>query len=118
MEQNKLQVFLDSIGRTIIGINVKEDDTTIEVKNPAIVAVQANPQTNQLSLQMLPLFFKEFHQNQDEASSWTFNKSAITRSDVSAFAPQFERQYEQLFAPRQQPKEPEVIKLFDDAEAK
>lgn len=115
--QNNLTVFLDSVGRTIIGKIAKETDTTISVTNPALVHVQANPQTNQLQLQLLPLFFKEFLSNRDESTTWHYQKANITTTDELNFAPQFAQQYDQLFHAIQQqqpPTEPEVVKLFDE----
>ena len=50
---NKVVVFLDNIGRSIIGTVVSESDTHMNVENPAIVHVLPNQQTNQLQLQIL-----------------------------------------------------------------
>lgn len=111
-------VFLDAIGRTIIGNIVSETDTTISVKNPALVAVHANPQTNQLQLQILPLFFKEFLANQADSTVWSYQKNLITTADAVDFNPQFVLQYNQLFAPPAPQGEPSVVKLFDDEEKK
>jgi hypothetical protein len=115
--KNNLTVFLDSVGRTIICKVEKETETTLSVSNPALVHVQANPETNQLQLQLLPLFFKEFLTNREETTVWHYQKSNITMTDELGFAPQFAQQYEQLFqaVQRQQPPaEPEVVKLFDE----
>lgn len=111
-----LIVFLDSIGRTIIGKSVKDDKETLSIENPALVHIQANPQTNQLQLQILPLFFKEFQQDKAASTVWHYKKSNITLSDSIVFPPQFLAQYEQLFAVPAAPvqREPEVVKLFDE----
>ena len=53
-----LTVFLDTIGRTIIGKVASDTTDVITVVNPAVVHVQPNPQTNQLQLQILHLFFR------------------------------------------------------------
>jgi hypothetical protein len=111
-------VFLDTIGRTIIGNIVSETDTTISVKNPALVAVQANPQTNQLQLQILPLFFKEFLASQTDSTVWVYKKNLITTAEPVNFNAQFVLQYNQLFAPPATQGEPSVVKLFDDEEKK
>jgi hypothetical protein len=115
---NQPAVFLDAIGRTIIGNVVSETDTTISVKNPALVAVNANPQTNQLQLQILPLFFKEFLANQAESTIWVYKKNLITTTETVEFNSQFVAQYNQLFAPPAPQGEPSVVKLFDDEEEK
>lgn len=111
---NKLTVFLDSIGRTIIGKVSSETDSVLVVENPALVHIQANPQTNQLQLQILPLFFKEFQDDKSQATAWSYKKDNIVLSSDIKFAPQFIAQYEQLFQPPQPQGEPKVVKLFDE----
>jgi hypothetical protein len=110
-------VFLDSIGRTILGKVKEQTSTTLVVQNPTLVHVQPNAATNQLQLQLLPLFFKEFLSDKDEATTWSFNKANITlmSQDVS-LAPQFVAQFEQLWAsvPPPPPQETKVVKLFDE----
>lgn len=111
---NKLIVFLDSIGRTIIGTLASENGDIFSVQNPALVHIQANPQTNQLQLQILPLFFKEFQENKSESTVWNYKKANITIANDITFAGQFIAQYEQLFQPPQPQGEPKVVKLFDE----
>jgi hypothetical protein len=116
---NKLTVFLDNIGRTIIGVSVKETDTTISIENPALVHVQPNPQTSHLQLQILPLFFREFLSDRTAPTVWNFNKNAITMSNELSLAEQFTRQYNGLFEVHAAPpqtisEDPEVVKLFDE----
>lgn len=119
-ETNKqLTVFLDAIGRTIIGKIANEDDNLLSVENPALVHVQPNAQTNQLQLQILPLFFREFQADRSQPTVWNFKKANITTSESIPFAIQFTAQYEQMFrvveqAPAQG--EPKVVKLFSDDE--
>jgi hypothetical protein len=108
-----IAVFLDNIGRTIIGKIANETPDTLTIQNPALVHIQANPQTQQLQLQILPLFFREFQNHGVLSTSWNFKKNNITTSEPIDFAPQFIAQYEQLFGAPQQ-KEPNVVKLFDD----
>jgi hypothetical protein len=112
----QLTVFLDNIGRTIIGKIAKEDKEVLSVENPALVHIQANPQTSQLQLQILPLFFREFQADKSIPTVWNYKKSNITTSEEIPFAPQFVAQYEQMFkvAEPVQQKQPEVVKLFDD----
>lgn len=114
-QTQKLTVFLDNIGRTIIGKQVAENETTVSIENPALVHVQPNTQTNQLQLQILPLFFKEFQADKSESTVWDFKKNNITTCKDITFAFQFTAQYEQIFQVVEQPKsEPEVVKLFDE----
>ncbi len=118
-----LTVFLDTIGRTIIGKVVSDTPDTITIENPAIVHVQPNPQTNQLQLQILPLFFREFQADRNQPTVWNYRKHNLTTCDDMLFAVQFTAQYEQMFrptetAPSAPAPEPQVIKLFDDEEEK
>ena len=108
--------FLDNIGRTIVGKVSKQDNELLSIENPVVVHIQANPATNQLQLQLLPLFFREFQSNKSDSTIWNFNKSSITTSESIVFNEQFLAQYEQIFSPVQQTPqaEPKVVKLFDE----
>ena len=110
-------VFLDTIGRTVLGKLHAQDDHKLSVENPALVHIQPNPQTNQLQLQILPLFFKEFQADKTQATVWHFNKNSITLTDSNTFSFQFIAQYEQLFAatpPQPAQADNDVVKLFDE----
>ena len=112
----QLTFFLDNIGRTIIGKITNQDDSILSVENPALVHIHNNPQTNQLQLQLLPLFFKEFQANKSDPTVWNFKKANITIPNEIEVAAQFLAQYEQMFQTIQQaPQESgKVVKLFDD----
>ena len=111
----KLTVFLDNVGRTIIGALLKEDSQTLSIENPALVHIQASPQNGQLQLQLLPLFFREFQSDKAASTVWNYKKDNITLADPIQFHSQFEAQYSQLFsAPVAPPSNPEVVKLFDE----
>lgn len=115
-------VFFDSVGRTILGERVNSETTeqTLTIKNPAVVHILPNQQTGQLQLQILPLFFKEFLADKNDATFWKYNRNQITECKDIAFDFKLQVQYQQLFAPApapapQQPQgSPEVIKLFDE----
>jgi hypothetical protein len=119
--ENKIVVFFDTIGRLIIGEKTEVTETQLTVKNPAVVHIQPNPQSGQLSLQILPLFFREFLADKSESTIWKYNRSLITESNDIVFDFKLQAQYQQLFSPQPQqaPAEPsqnnpEVIKLFDE----
>jgi len=124
--QNKIVVFFDAVGRTILGEKVESEtsDKFLAIKNPAVVHIMPNQQTGQLQLQMLPLFFKEFLADKDSGTVWKYNKNSITESVDIVFDFKLEAQYRQIFsggpapaqasAPQQQQGTPEVIKLFDE----
>ena len=120
--ENKIVVFFDSVGRTILGEKL-EDKTTkdvLTIKNPAVVHIMPNQQTGQLQLQILPLFFKEFLADKDTGTVWNYSRAIITEAVDVTFDFKLEAQYRQIFAagpapaPQQPQGSPEVIKLFDD----
>lgn len=120
--QNKIVVFFDSVGRTILGekFDSETTDKILAVKNPAVVHIMPNQQTGQLQLQMLPLFFKEFLAEKESGTVWKYNRANITESVDVVFDFKLEAQYRQIFAsgpapaPQQPQGSPEVIKLFDE----
>ena len=113
---NKIVVFLDAVGRTIIGSLSRDEGGILAVENPALVHIQPSPQNNQLQLQILPLFFREFQEDKSKSSVWNYNKSTITIADDINLSPQFVAQYQQIFqtAPSQPQQEPKTVKLFDE----
>jgi len=120
--ENKIVVFFDSVGRTILGekLEDKTSDKILSIKNPAVVHIMPNQQTGQLQLQILPLFFKEFLADKDVGTIWNYNRDNITEAIDVVFDFKLEAQYRQIFtnvpAPAsQQPQgQAEVIKLFDE----
>jgi len=120
--ENKIVVFFDSVGRTILGekLNDKTTDKVLAIKNPAVVHIMPNQQTGQLQLQILPLFFKEFLADKDTGTVWNYNRANITEASDVTFDFKLEAQYRQIFAnvpapaPQQPQGSPEVIRLFDE----
>ena len=112
----KMIVFLDTIGRTIIGEVITQDESFVTVKNPAVVACEADRTNGRISLQLFPVFFKEFQADRSAPTLWKYsvkNMSAVADGFELDF--RFEGQYQALFAPvAEQP----VIKLFNDEEVK
>ncbi len=121
--ENKIVVFFDQVGRTILGERVESETGTkvLTIKNPAVVHIMPNQQTGQLQLQILPLFFKEFLAEKDSGTIWKYNRENITEAVDVTFDFELEAQYKQIFsniilpsAP-QEPQGPvETIKLFDE----
>ncbi len=120
--QNKIVVFFDTVGRTILGEKLEDKTTkdTLAIKNPAVVHIMPNQQTGQLQLQILPLFFKEFLAEKEAGTVWNYNRANITEAVDVTFDFKLEAQYRQIFAsgpapaPQQPQGSPEVIKLFDE----
>lgn len=125
----KLVAFFDSVSRTIIGEEVENTEKTLTVKDPAVLHLQPNPQTGQLSLQILPLFFKEFLADKSDDVVVEFSKSSITQVKEPVLDFKIIAQYEQIMSlasqpqpsqpvPGQQPSNEDVVKLFDDEDDK
>ena len=122
MADKEIKTIVDHIGRTVVGKITKETEDSITLFNPVIIHVQPDPQSGQLQVQSFPYIFMEFLKDKDK-NNWTFNKSAISVSDVE-LDERIITQYENINNPQppiqdlQQGtgQEPEVIKLFDDDE--
>jgi hypothetical protein len=127
-----ITIFIDNVGRMIIGDEVKSKSKSIfSVKNPAVVNVQADQNTGQISVQLLPYVFSEFIKADQEDPVWSFNKANITTSDNLQLDERITEQYTQIMSNSKgggnatlqgtagtvqntADEEPEVIKLFDE----
>ena len=126
-DKKELSVFVDGIGRTLVGETVNETKTALEIKNPAIVHVQPNQQTGQISVQIIPFFFKEFLKDQTKGDTvWEFLKSNMTIAKDITLDDRLVTQYSNMYSVIQSPgagvitsnvdtpgKDAPVIKLFD-----
>lgn len=120
-----LTTFLDSLGRTIIAESVAAatTETHITVKNPVIVHIVPVGNSGQMTVQLLPVFFREFLADKTEDTTWHYNRSTITESEQIVFDFKLTAQYQQMFsktnlivppdATESQPS-PDVVKLFDE----
>ena len=116
---NKITIFFDSVGRTILGERIDEQttDSILTIKNPAVVHIMPNQQTGQLTLQILPLFFREFLADKTEATTWRYNRATITECNDITFDFKLQAQYQQIFNPSPiiTPKGAgDVVRLFDE----
>ncbi len=116
--KTNIVVFFDSVGRTIIGEKVenKTNDKTLSIKNPAVIHISPNPQSGQLTLQILPLFFKEFLADKTSPTVWNYKKQNITESEDFVLDFKLIGQYQNLFneVPVQKQESSSVVKLFDE----
>jgi len=126
--KNTTTVFLDYLGRNIIGELVESDSTHHKVKNPVILHCPLAPDNSgRMSIQLLPLFFREFLADKTEDVVFTFLKDKIIETSIEAIDFRLQAQYSQLFnknnefvsGDQQQPQQPQqssndVIKLFDE----
>lgn len=121
----KIVVFLDYVGRTILGELSEETADALSVKNPVILHVVPS-EGGRMSIQLLPLFFREFLGDKNGDVSFEFLKKNITLTDVSSLDFRLNAQYNQMFSKNsefvsnqqtpQPPSQtsPSVVKLFDD----
>ena len=123
MSDKNLTIFVDNIGRTVMGELDKETKSEMVVANPAIIHVVPNQQTGQISVQLLPFFFKEFTKPNDDPAKWTFNKANLTTAAGITLDDKIVSQYDGLYSPIVTPDsspvvapagDSKVVKLFDD----
>jgi hypothetical protein len=129
-QTTKLVVFLDYLGRNIIAESAESDNTNIlKVKNPVILnCPPAADNSGRMSVQLFPLFFREFLGDKTEDVFFSFVRDKIVETSIDAIDFRLQAQYHQLFnknnefvsgdAPPQQQieqnKSNDVIKLFDE----
>tara|TARA_A100001011_G_C14179335_1_gene786099 strand:- start:275 stop:682 length:408 start_codon:yes stop_codon:yes gene_type:complete len=118
-----LIAIVDSVGRVILGRHEedKSDDNVISLLNPAVVNIQVNQESGQISVQLIPYIFREFvlEARREAGVSWQFQKGSITVSDTLELEPSIIDQYARIFegAPApEQPAQSEPVDLFDEAE--
>jgi hypothetical protein len=91
-------VYVDSVGRKFLAVKVSDDDTTLTVKNPVIINAMPN-QEGQMSLQLIPEFFREILEDQNQEIVFTYPKDMIVETNITKLAKQIEAQYLTLFKP-------------------
>jgi hypothetical protein len=120
--KTNLTVILDPIGRTILGENSTSTDTTISLKNPVILHIVPADSNGKMSVQLLPLFFREFLAEKTGDVVFTYDKARITSTDIEALDFRLQAQYSQMFnvqnsfvTPESVPTENSaVVNLFDE----
>ena len=99
MENKKIIVFVDSVGRNIYGELVARLDKFVRVKNPAIINIVPNPNSGQLQVQVLPYFFTEFLKNKDDINTvWDFSTKSIVEATEIDLDEKLVAQYEKMFS--------------------
>ena len=121
-----LIAIVDSVGRVILGREDvdKSSETAVSLKNPAVVNIQVNQESGQISVQLIPFIFREFvRQDLREAGvSWTFQRAGITTSEDLELEPTIIDQYSRIFEgvePAEAPSSTsttEPVELFDEGE--
>jgi hypothetical protein len=127
-ENINIVTFLDSVGRTILAEKSDEIENKIAVKNPVILHIV--PDSNgRMSVQLLPIFFREFLADKNEDVIFYYNLDQIVKTNIENFDFRLQAQYKQLFnkssifvppssdivtpASNQQPAS-KVVNLFDE----
>jgi len=130
-ETKKLTVILDTIGRTVLGETVccggKCKDDVIKLKNPVILHIVPADNTGKMSVQLLPLFFREFLADETGDIVFSYEKSRVVTTDIDALDFRLQSQYAQMFNPQngfvtqgETPtspntgEAPKVVDLFDE----
>jgi len=119
-------VFLDRVGRTVMGNLVDQTDQTIlRVENPVVIIVGGD-NTGKMSVQLFPLFFREFLGDKNSDVHFDFKKSDTTLTDIDAIDFRLQAQYNQMFSknntfvqqgeqpPAEQQSKEKVVNLFDE----
>jgi hypothetical protein len=131
-ENNQLTTILDSIGRTVLGQHNKEKSTddAIAITNPVILNV-VDAGGGKMSIQLLPIFFREFLADKTGDVTFFYKKAVITLNDIDAIDFRLQAQYGQMFnkqnqfvtpqaqtqsnTQQAQPAQPQsVVNLFDE----
>lgn len=111
---NEKIVFIDHIGRTLIGTLLNKTEKHLVVRNPIILHVQ--PNQGELQVQTFPLFFFEFiDKDHREKNDWTFSLDNIVLADV-VLNPTVVEQYNRVNNPSPPPvveNNPKVISIDD-----
>jgi hypothetical protein len=129
-ENNQLTIILDTLGRTVLGQHNKEKSTSdiTAITNPVILHV-VDAGGGKMSIQLLPIFFREFLADKTGDVTFFYKNSVITSNDIDAIDFRLQAQYSQMFnkqnqfvtpqaqaAPQQAaPAQPHsVVNLFDE----
>lgn len=121
----KLIAIVDSVGRVILGrhneSNSSDDKTCLQ--NPAVVNIQVNQESGQISVQLIPYIFREFvaASKREEGVSWLFNNNGITTSPDLVLEESIVGQYSKIFESSPEVEDAKIdesnsgsVQLFDD----
>jgi len=128
MTQNKTKtiIFLDTLGRTIIGVGNDKESTALHlaVDNPAVLNIVPTQQGS-MQVQIIPLIFREILASKEEAVTVFYQRNLIAEtSQNTVLNHQIIGSYQNVTAPTPQAtsvpqaaanaESDKVIKLFDD----
>jgi hypothetical protein len=120
----KLIAIVDSVGRVILGRHDVESssDTQTSIKNPAVVNIQVDQKSGQISVQLIPFIFREFIklEKRESGAVWKFTTANIVTSDDIELEDNIIDQYEKIFEnPLPEPEavdevQAEPVEVFED----
>ena len=134
-DQDKYVIFVEANGRTVYGIedSEKSTDTLLAVRNPAVIFVQADQQSGQFGVQVVPFLFREFAKDGTTTDQlWTFNRAQITQAHDVELDTKLLEQHKRIFSAIEMPAgtgivtpqqaaaeqaEEKVVKLFDESKS-
>jgi hypothetical protein len=95
----KIITFLDAVGRTIVGVanTEKTTDSILALKNPVVLHVVPQDESGRMSVQLLPIFFREFLADKTEDVTFFYKKASITETSIESFDFRLQSQYNQMF---------------------
>jgi hypothetical protein len=123
---NNLVVIVDNVGRTILGKQKSLDERGLTLENAAVLYVASDEESkSRLTVQMVPLFFREFLANKESVVTAHYNPGQFVLLGIEAFDSRMLTQYTQTFArvvptpnipvnPEPQTQEANIVNLFDD----
>jgi len=119
----QITVFHDLVGRTIVGVLKAKTNGNLEVENPVILNVVPG-EGGKMTVQLFPLFFREFLADKSEKVSFTFNEGNYTETNISALDYRLVAQYNQMFSTEaslataedsgSKPESDTVVNLFEE----
>jgi hypothetical protein len=98
----KLTVILDPVGRTIVGEETTSPKGHLSIKNPVILHIVPADNQGKMSVQLLPLFFREFLADKSSDVTFTYDATKIAKTDIDALDFRLQAQYSQMFNPNNQ----------------
>lgn len=122
--QSKTILFLDSVGRLILGEKVETEiqNESFDVKNPVVVMINADP-SGKMSVQLFPILFREFLADKNSDVMLHYKKDNVTLTNIDVLDFRLQNQYSQMFnksniyvPPQSEPQSggQGVINLFDE----
>jgi hypothetical protein len=135
-DQEKYAIFVEANGRTVYGVEdtKKSTETQLAVRNPAVIFVQADQQSGQFGVQVVPFLFREFAKDGTTTDQlWLFNRSQITMAVDVEIDTKLVEQHKRIFSAIEMPpgtgivtpqqaaaeqSQEKVVKLFDESKSK